>query len=259
MHNVLQPLHNSLFLGDNTLRYCRINKSRFWRFISLTPRWHFLLRLQYECDISESWESGELTLYQNGKLKGYVEKCYVCMWWYCLKNWTSFVWLLRQLVFDLAKQGMMRKFSGSWKFEPMKASESGDLGHGERRAPDHDDPVVGSWVSFQQVVEPAVKPPWPLNNYIRGIAEKIVREMLGDLQRECQRLSDVQNNTTSASKNVAQQSWLCFPTPIFINWVDLTFVVVALLEVRASPGAEDCVRRRKERTWTLMNLSATWI
>jgi len=110
------------------------------------------------------------------------------------------------LVFDLAKQGMMRKFSGSWKFEPMKASESGDLGHGERRAPGHDDPVVGSWVSFQQVVEPAVKPPWPLNNYIRGIAEKIVREMLGDLQRECQRLSDVQNNTTSASENVAQQS-----------------------------------------------------
>ena len=131
------------------------------------------------------------------------------------KNWTCFVWLLLQLVFDLAKQGMMRKFSGSWKFEPMKASESGDLGHGERRAPDHDDPVVGSWVSFQQVVEPAVKPPWPLNNYIRGIAEKIVREMLGDLQRECQRLSDVQNNTTSASENVAQQSWLCFPTPIF--------------------------------------------
>lgn len=139
-------------------------------------------------------------------MKGYVVEGH------CFGTEPVFV-LLWQLVFDLAKQGMMRKFSGSWKLEPMKASESRD--HGDTRATDQDDPVVGSWVHFQQIVEPAIKPPWPLNNYIRGIAEKIVREMLGDLQRECQRLSDVRNNTTSASENVSQQSWFCFPTPIF--------------------------------------------
>ncbi|KAG0570303.1 hypothetical protein KC19_6G152700 [Ceratodon purpureus] len=110
----------------------------------------------------------------------------------------------KTLKLDLAKQGgMMRKFSGSWKIEPMKASEaaSQNLPTSAPEATEPgSDPIVGSWVTFQQVVEPSIKPPWPLSNYIRGITEKIVREMLADLQLECQRLSELRKTSTSTSK-----------------------------------------------------------
>lgn len=112
-----------------------------------------------------------------------------------------------QLNFDLAKKGgMMRKFTGAWKIEPMTASEAAPdnlpttaaAAEGSP-APGSDDPIVGSWVTFQQVVEPSITPPWPLSSYIRGITEKIVRDMLADLQRECQRLAELQKPSTSPS------------------------------------------------------------
>jgi hypothetical protein len=92
------------------------------------------------------------------------------------------VWWCVQLLFDLAQQGMMKKFSGSWKIEPMLASEM-SIGSWESNA------APGSWVNFQQVLEPVIVPPWPLNGYVRGVTERIIREMLADLQRECLRLS----------------------------------------------------------------------
>ncbi|KAG0611324.1 hypothetical protein M758_7G132300 [Ceratodon purpureus] len=85
----------------------------------------------------------------------------------------------KSMLFDLSRQGMMKKFSGSWKIEPMAD------GAGER------DGASGAWVNFQQVLEPAVIPPWPLNGYVRGVTERIIREMLADLQNECLRLSQV--------------------------------------------------------------------
>lgn len=109
----------------------------------------------------------------------------------------------KTLSFDIAKKGgMMRKFSGSWTMEPMRASEAGIPPAGSEPVvktdvDERDDPIVGSWVTFQQVVEPTVKPPWPLSDYIRSITEKIVREMLADLQRECQRLSELRKSTAT--------------------------------------------------------------
>lgn len=123
--------------------------------------------------------------------------------------------LLLQLSFDLAKQGgMMRKFTGSWKIEPMRASEAAASGTvaptstSSSATEDDHDPVVGSWVTFQQVVEPTIKPPWPLSNYIRGITEQIIREMLADLQRECQRLSELRKTSPSSSIEVDTQTQL---------------------------------------------------
>jgi len=118
-----------------------------------------------------------------------------------------------QLSFDLAKQGgMMRKFTGAWKIEPMRASEAAavealhtamEVGKASQTGSDDaDDPIVGSWVTFEQVVEPTITPPWPLSNYIRGITEKIIREMLADLQRECQRLSELRKSASTSTSEI---------------------------------------------------------
>jgi hypothetical protein len=90
-----------------------------------------------------------------------------------------------QMLFDLAKQGMMRKFSGSWKIDSMYASEQ------KSQAADSESEVVGAWVNFHQLLEPAILPPWPLSRYVRGVSERIIREMCSDLQHECLRLSQL--------------------------------------------------------------------
>jgi hypothetical protein len=121
-----------------------------------------------------------------------------------------------KISFVLAKQGgMTRKFTGLWKIEPMKASEAEtmealhtDTGvvktsqTGSGRGTAADDPIVGSWVTFEQETDPTIKPPWPLSNYIRGIAEKVVRDMVADLQRECQRISELPKTSSSSTSEI---------------------------------------------------------
>jgi hypothetical protein len=100
-----------------------------------------------------------------------------------------------QVIFDLARQGVMRKFSGSWKLEPLQGPESDSkpqaTGTENGEVDKTSDPtMIGTWVHFHQVLEPTLVPPWPLKGYLRSVTEKIIREMLGDLQRECLRLSE---------------------------------------------------------------------
>lgn len=92
------------------------------------------------------------------------------------------------MIFDLVKQGMMKKFSGSWKIDAFNTSETssnGILSATRESQQLEKNGQIGSWITFSQVVEPAIVPPWPLNGYVRGVTAKIVREILGDLQREC--------------------------------------------------------------------------
>ncbi len=99
------------------------------------------------------------------------------------------------MLFDLARQGVMRKFSGSWKLEPLQGADSDSkpqaTGTENSDVDKTSDPtMIGTRVHFHQVLEPTFIPPWPLKGYLRRVTEKVIREMLGDLQRECLRLSE---------------------------------------------------------------------
>lgn len=99
------------------------------------------------------------------------------------------------VLFDLARQGVMRRFSGSWKLEPLQGADSDSkpqaTGTENSDVDKTSDPtMIGTWVHFHQVLEPTLMPPWPLKGYLRRVTEKVIREMLGDLQRECLRLSE---------------------------------------------------------------------
>jgi hypothetical protein len=118
------------------------------------------------------------------------------IWWICY-----LCILLLQMLFDLAKQGMMRKFSGSWKIDSMYASEQ------KSQAADSESEVVGAWVNFHQLLEPAILPPWPLSRYVRGVSERIIREMCSDLQHECLRLSQLDS--------AGSQQWFCLSKALF--------------------------------------------
>jgi hypothetical protein len=102
------------------------------------------------------------------------------------------------MLFDLLKQGMMKKFSGSWKIDAFSASCGEDNYHEGQE--------VWSWVTFNQIVEPSIVPPWPLNGYVRGVTAKLVKEILGDLQHECIRIAQSKKNNEKVDPKEDGQS-----------------------------------------------------
>ncbi|KAL3680228.1 hypothetical protein R1sor_023184 [Riccia sorocarpa] len=103
--------------------------------------------------------------------------------------------------YHLARQGMMKKFQGTWKVEPKYDDESGSssLEKGENTNGEHSSSskLVGSWVNLQQIVQPALIPPWPLNNYVRGVCGQIIKDVCADLQQEALRLAEQKVKSTS--------------------------------------------------------------
>ncbi|KAL2608177.1 hypothetical protein R1flu_026750 [Riccia fluitans] len=77
-----------------------------------------------------------------------------------------FIETAHRMHYHLARQGMMKKFQGSWKIEPKYDNESGSSSseNGENSDSENSKKLIGSWVNLQQMVQPALIPPWPLSN-----------------------------------------------------------------------------------------------
>jgi hypothetical protein len=95
-----------------------------------------------------------------------------------------------QMVFDLVKKGMMKTFSGSWKIEAFHgiSSDAADLIQNGSSLNSIPDRGMGSWITFNQVVEPVVVP-WPLKGFVRDITTKMAQGILSDLQSECMQIA----------------------------------------------------------------------
>lgn len=86
-----------------------------------------------------------------------------------------------QLKYDLAKEGFMKKFEGSWEIQPLYIDmDDGTDSRGR----------IASLVHLQQVVQPAMMPPPPFLRYVRGITTRTTEKMLEDLQEEGRRLRE---------------------------------------------------------------------
>ncbi|OAE21118.1 hypothetical protein AXG93_3661s1430 [Marchantia polymorpha subsp. ruderalis] len=85
------------------------------------------------------------------------------------------------LKYDLAKEGFMKKFEGSWEIQPLYIDmDDGTDSRGR----------IASLVHLQQVVQPAMMPPPPFLRYVRGITTRTTEKMLEDLQEEGRRLRE---------------------------------------------------------------------
>ncbi|CAL5349882.1 unnamed protein product [Camellia sinensis] len=105
--------------------------------------------------------------------------------------------------FKQVKTGFMKRFEGCWKVEPLLVDEK--LCHpfipetladyvtctgGKGR--------VGSKVSLEQIIQPALVPPPPISWYLRGITSKTTEMLISDLLVETARIrgdSDAKNST----------------------------------------------------------------
>lgn len=105
--------------------------------------------------------------------------------------------------FEQLKTGFMKRFEGCWKVEPLFVDEHlcsplkpsswedyKSLTGGKGR--------VGSRVSLDQLIQPALVPPPPISWYLRGITTRTTEMLIHDLVAEAARIRGDFNALRSA-------------------------------------------------------------
>ncbi|KAI3912177.1 hypothetical protein MKW92_005364 [Papaver armeniacum] len=95
--------------------------------------------------------------------------------------------------FKQVKTGFMERFEGCWKVEPLFVDEKMCFPVKPKTWADYDVCTggkgrVGSIVTLQQLVQPAIVPPPPISWYLRGITAKTTEMLILDLLTESARI-----------------------------------------------------------------------
>jgi len=104
----------------------------------------------------------------------------------------------------------MEKFEGCWKVEPLFVDEKYCFPHKPRTRADYDSCTggkgrIGSTVTLDQLIQPALVPPPPISWYLRGITTKTTEMLITDLLAETARLRGAVRNGDS-SRQVLEAS-----------------------------------------------------
>ncbi|WOK91548.1 hypothetical protein Cni_G00239 [Canna indica] len=99
----------------------------------------------------------------------------------------------RTVKFKQGKTGFMKRFEGSWKVEPIFVDEHVCSSHKPKTWEDYNSCTqgkgrVGSIVSLDQLIQPALVPPPPISWYLRGITTRTTEMLISDLLAEAARL-----------------------------------------------------------------------
>ncbi|KAK1280439.1 hypothetical protein QJS04_geneDACA002822 [Acorus gramineus] len=95
--------------------------------------------------------------------------------------------------FKQGKTGFMKRFEGSWKVEPLFVDEQSCYPYKPETWSDYHTCTrgkgrVGSIVSLEQLIQPAILPPPPISWYLRGITSRTTEMLIHDLIAETARL-----------------------------------------------------------------------
>ncbi|XP_072992799.1 uncharacterized protein [Typha latifolia] len=95
--------------------------------------------------------------------------------------------------FKQGRSGFMKKFEGCWKVEPLFIDEQICLPHKPKTLVEYEactrgNGRVGSIVTLDQLIQPAVVPPPPISWYLRGITTRTTEMLITDLLAEVGRL-----------------------------------------------------------------------
>lgn len=107
--------------------------------------------------------------------------------------------------FKQGKSGFMEKFEGCWKVEPLFVDEQYCSPFKPRSWAEYDSCTggkgrIGSVVSLEQLIQPALIPPPPISWYLRGITAWTTEMLITDLLAEAARLRGAVSNGDSSSK-----------------------------------------------------------
>lgn len=98
-----------------------------------------------------------------------------------------------QMKFKQTKTGFMKKFEGCWRVEPLFVDEATCYPFKPVTKEDYNVCTrgkgrIGSKVSLQQILQPAVVPPPPISWYLRGITARTTEMLVTDLVEETVRI-----------------------------------------------------------------------
>lgn len=98
--------------------------------------------------------------------------------------------------FKQVKAGFMKKFEGCWKIEPVFVDKESCLPFKPQTLSDYSSCTsgkgrIGSRVTLEQLLQPAIVPPPPISWYLRGITAKTTEMLLTDMIAEAARIKGI--------------------------------------------------------------------
>ncbi|KAK3017098.1 hypothetical protein RJ639_006948 [Escallonia herrerae] len=128
--------------------------------------------------------------------------------------------------FKQVRPGFMKRFEGCWRVEPMLLDEK--LCHPfkpktlmEYTSCTKGKGRIGSKVSLEQLIEPAIVPPPPISWYLRGITTRTTEMLITDLLAEAARIrgvTEILNSRDGLSENEFMKSPLDETCDIKERW-----------------------------------------
>ncbi|KAK8582866.1 hypothetical protein V6N13_069634 [Hibiscus sabdariffa] len=109
--------------------------------------------------------------------------------------------------FEQVNTGFMKKFEGQWRIEPVFVDEEACYPFKPKTLAEYCSCSggrgrVGSKVSLDQLVQPAIVPPPPISWYLRGITTKTTEMLINDLLAEAARLTGSRSNSENSNKEL---------------------------------------------------------
>ncbi|GAB4839783.1 hypothetical protein Ancab_020493 [Ancistrocladus abbreviatus] len=103
--------------------------------------------------------------------------------------------------FKQVKAGFMKKFEGCWRVEPVFVDEEVCSPFKPKTLSDYYSCTqskgrIGSRVSLEQLLQPAIVPPPPISWYLRGITARTTEMLVSDLIAEAARIKVVSDGTS---------------------------------------------------------------
>jgi len=95
--------------------------------------------------------------------------------------------------FKQTKTGFMKKFEGCWRVEPLFVDEAmchpfKPMTKEDYNACTRGKGRIGSKVSLEQILQPAIVPPPPISWYLRGITARTTEMLINDMLAETARI-----------------------------------------------------------------------
>ncbi|KHG04031.1 hypothetical protein F383_32813 [Gossypium arboreum] len=110
----------------------------------------------------------------------------------------------KQMKFEQVNTGFMKKFEGQWRIEPIFVDEETCFPFKPKTLAEYcscsgGKGRIGSKVSLDQLVQPAIVPPPPISWYLRGITTKTTEMLIHDLVAEADRLTGGRRSDSETS------------------------------------------------------------
>ncbi|XP_017225549.1 uncharacterized protein LOC108201771 [Daucus carota subsp. sativus] len=112
--------------------------------------------------------------------------------------------------FKQLKAGFMKRFEGCWKMEPLLLDT--ELCHPLKPETVKDyvsytkgKGRIGSKLSLEQIIEPAIVPPPPISWYIRGITTRTTEMLINDLLAEAARIRGFSSNENTIEHVISEK------------------------------------------------------